>query len=99
MSDDLGRGDVERLARLARLRLTDSEITRFAGQLARILTYADAVRQVDTADIPPTSHPFADAAEHVREDQTAPSLPREEALAAAPDADRVAGLFKVPRVL
>jgi aspartyl-tRNA(Asn)/glutamyl-tRNA(Gln) amidotransferase subunit C len=99
MSEEIGRADVERLARLARLRLSDEELTRFAGQLARILAYANAVREVNTADIPPTSHPFADEAEHVRDDRVAPSLDRDQAVAAAPDADRRAGLFKVPRVL
>ncbi len=99
MPEDLGRTDVERVAQLARLRLTDEEITRFAGQLARILAYADAVRKVDTSGIPPTSHPLADDDDHARDDRVAESLPRDEALATAPDADVRAGFFKVPRVL
>ncbi len=99
MSEELGRQDVERVAQLARLRLSDDEITRFAGQLARILAYANAVRRVDTAGVPPTSHPFADEGDHTREDRALPSLPRDEALAQAPDADRDAGFFKVPRVI
>jgi aspartyl-tRNA(Asn)/glutamyl-tRNA(Gln) amidotransferase subunit C len=98
-TERFARADVERLARLARLRLTDEEMTTFAGQLARILEYATTVRQVDTAEIPPTSHLFADQADHTREDRTCPSLDRDQAIAAAPDADPVAGLFKVPRVL
>jgi aspartyl-tRNA(Asn)/glutamyl-tRNA(Gln) amidotransferase subunit C len=99
MTENLARADVERLARLARLRLTEEETTRFAGQLARILDYADTVRQVDTTEIPPTSHPLDDGAAHVREDRTSPFLPRDEALGAAPETDPVAGLFKVPRVI
>jgi aspartyl-tRNA(Asn)/glutamyl-tRNA(Gln) amidotransferase subunit C len=99
MTETLGRADVERLARLARLRLTDEEMTRFAGQLARILEYADTVRQVDTAHVPPTSHPLADSAEHARDDRASSFPARDEALAAAPEADKGAGLFKVPRVI
>jgi aspartyl-tRNA(Asn)/glutamyl-tRNA(Gln) amidotransferase subunit C len=99
MPEDLGRADVERVARLARLRLSDDEITRFAGQLARILAYADTVRQVDTTGVPPLSHPLADEEDHARDDRAVPSLPREDALAPAPGADRRAGFFKVPRVL
>lgn len=91
--------DVEQLARLARLRLSEAEIARFAEQLTRIIAYADAVQQVNTADIPPTSHPLAEGTEHLREDRAGGSLPRDQALAAAPDADQEAGLFRVPRVL
>lgn len=99
MPEEIGHADVERLARLARLRLSEEELTQFAGQLARILAYANAVREVSTLDVPPTSHPFADAAEHLRDDQVAPSLDRADVLTAAPDADAAAGLFRVPRVL
>jgi aspartyl-tRNA(Asn)/glutamyl-tRNA(Gln) amidotransferase subunit C len=99
MSDAFAREDVERLARLARLRLTPEELDRFAAQLARGLNFAKAVQQVSTTDIPPTSHPLADVAGHAREDTNAASLPRADVLSAAPDADAAAGLFKVPRVL
>lgn len=99
MPEEIGRADVERVARLARLRLSEDEVTRFAGQLARILSYANAVQQVDTAEIPPTSHPLADAADRLRADTVQPCLERDEAMAAAPDADAATGLFRVPRVL
>lgn len=90
--------DVDRIAELARLALTADERTLFTRQLADILAYAEQVQEVDTTAVAPTSHPFA-VAESLRDDQERPGLPREEALAAAPDADRAAGLFKVPRVL
>ena len=99
MSEVFTRADVERLAELARLRLGDDELTRFAGQLARILAYADTVQQVDTSDVPPTSHPLPDVTGRVRDDSPAPSLDRADALAAAPESDPAVGLFKVPRVL
>ena len=90
--------DVERIAELARLSLTDEERSLFARQLADILAYAEQVQEVDTRGIAPTSHAFA-SPESLREDQERPGLNREDALAAAPDADRAAGLFKVPRVI
>lgn len=99
MSERFAREDVERLARLARLRLSEDELTQFAGQLTRILAYADAVREVNTDDVPPTSHPLSETGAPVREDRTSASLATDEALAGAPDADASAGLFKVPRVI
>jgi aspartyl-tRNA(Asn)/glutamyl-tRNA(Gln) amidotransferase subunit C len=92
------REDVERVARLARLALTDDEKALFASQLAGILAYAEQVQRVDTTGIEPTSHALATAAS-LREDEVAPSLDRALALSAAPDASPGAGLFKVPRVL
>jgi aspartyl-tRNA(Asn)/glutamyl-tRNA(Gln) amidotransferase subunit C len=98
MADRLGRADVERVAALAHLALTDEERERFTQQLAQILAYAEQIREVDTSGVPPTSHVLT---RHpaFRADEVRPSLPREEALANAPEADPAAGLFKVPRVL
>jgi aspartyl-tRNA(Asn)/glutamyl-tRNA(Gln) amidotransferase subunit C len=90
--------DVDRIAELARLALSDEERALFAKQLGDILAYAEQIQEVDTAGVEPMAHPFADAAS-LRDDQERPSLPRDEALAAAPDADRQAGLFRVPRVI
>ena len=86
------------MASLARLGLTDEEHQLFARQLAQVLDYARQVQSVDTTDVPPTSHPTG-AVSPMRADEVKPSLPRDVALAQAPDADLVAGLFKVPRVL
>ena len=89
--------DVERVAHLARVELTRDEKDLFARQLADILAYAEQIQRVDTEGVPPTSH--AGDAAMMRDDDVRPSLPREASLAAAPDADVAAGLFKVPRVL
>jgi len=97
MSNTFSRGDVERVARLARLELTAEEKDLFARQLAEILAYAEQIQQVPTEGVEPTSH--AGDAAALRDDRVVPSLPREEVLAAAPDADPSTGLFKVPRVL
>jgi aspartyl-tRNA(Asn)/glutamyl-tRNA(Gln) amidotransferase subunit C len=89
--------DVERVAHLARLELTNDEKDLFARQLADILAYAEQIQRVATEGVAPTSH--AGAAAMMRDDDVQPSLPREASLAAAPDADAAGGLFKVPRVL
>jgi len=90
--------DVDRIAELARLALTEPERALFSRQLAEILAYAEQIQQVDTTGIAPMSHACA-TAESLREDQERPGLLRDDALAGAPAADREAGLFKVPRVL
>lgn len=98
MSVIFSRGDVERVARLARLELNAEEQELFARQLAGILAYAEQIQRVDTSGIEPTSHAPGSGAP-MRADDVRPSLPREASLAAAADADVAAGLFKVPRVL
>ena len=89
--------DVRRLASLARLQLSPEEVISFARQLGEILEFA---RQVQSADAS-----AAEAAEAalppspaMRDDVIEPPLPRDIVLAGAPDADREAGMFKVPRV-
>jgi len=90
--------ETARIARLARLALTEDELQLFARQLAGILTYVEQLNEVDTSGVPPTSHPLQLSAPF-RDDAARPSLPREEALRSAPEADVRAGLFKVPRVI
>ncbi len=87
---------VRYVAALARLKLTDEEVARFAAQLDQILAYVDTLRQLNTKQVPPTSHavPMANV---FRADQVTPSLPVEAALANAPQ--REGPFFKVPRVL
>ena len=98
MSSTLAPDEVERIARLARLALTADERDLFARQLTSILQYAEQLREVNTAGVAPTSHPLA-LTTPLRPDEMRPSLPRADALQAAPESDTGAGLFKVPRVL
>jgi aspartyl-tRNA(Asn)/glutamyl-tRNA(Gln) amidotransferase subunit C len=87
------REEVLHVARLARLELTDDEVTRFQEQLSAILEAVSKVSELDLADVPPTSHPL-DIVNIWDEDESRPSLRRDEALANAPDpAD---GAFRVP---
>jgi len=90
--------DVERIAALAHLDLTDDEKRLFTKQLADILGYADQVQAIDTSGVPATAHVHA-AYGMEREDAPRPSLSVADALANAPDAAPDAGLFRVPRVI
>ena len=94
---DLSIADVERVAALAHIELTESEKQLFTRQLADILHYAEQIQALDTTGVPATAH--VNAAQHEREDERRPSLPVETAVAAAPDAAPDAGLFRVPRVI
>jgi len=87
---------VRHIARLARLRLTAEEERRYAEQLSAILDYAERLKRVDTADIPPTAG-VQDLQAPLRPDTARPSLPRERALANAPAI--VDGMFLVPPIL
>ena len=86
---------VDHDAQLAHLSLTPGERETFARQLDEVLTYAESIQALDTRDVEPMSH--AVTSEVLREDVPAPELPREKALAAAPDA--ADGLFRVPRII
>lgn len=90
--------DVERIATLAHLDLTEAEKRLFTKQLADILGYAEQVQAVDTSGVPATAH--VHTAQRVeREDETRPSLSVADALANAPDRAPDAGVFRVPRVI
>jgi aspartyl-tRNA(Asn)/glutamyl-tRNA(Gln) amidotransferase subunit C len=90
------RKDVEHVARLARLELTEEEKSLFEEQLGRILEHAARVTSLDTEGVPPTSHaiPLANV---LREDELIFGLTQEEALTLAPEAEE--GHFRVPRIL
>lgn len=98
MSSALTKADVEAVAALAHLELTDEEKILFTRQLAGILEHAEQVQEIDTSGVPPTSHVLAGYPVD-RVDEVAPGLPRDAALANAPDTDSDAGLFKVPKVI
>jgi aspartyl-tRNA(Asn)/glutamyl-tRNA(Gln) amidotransferase subunit C len=90
------RADVEHVATLARLALTDDEIEQLTGELGAILEYAADVSALDTADVPPTAHPLP-LVNVLRPDEVRPCLDRDEVLAEAPAAED--GQFRVPRIL
>ncbi len=90
------RDEVERVAALARLSLTDHEAERMADELDRILEYVEALEQIDTEGVEPTSHVMP-LPTPLREDRAAESLDPELALANAPLREGTA--FVVPKVI
>jgi aspartyl-tRNA(Asn)/glutamyl-tRNA(Gln) amidotransferase subunit C len=92
----LSRADVEKVALLARLQLSDAELERITGELAQIVGYVDQLGKVDTEGIEPMAHAI-ELANVFRADKVAPSLPRDDALANAPHHDNRG--YLVPAVL
>ena len=87
---------VDHVARLARLDLDSDEALKMENQLADILGYISLLEELDTSEVPPTSH-VLDLANVMREDEVRPSLPVEDGLANAPEREGTA--FKVPRII
>jgi aspartyl-tRNA(Asn)/glutamyl-tRNA(Gln) amidotransferase subunit C len=92
----ISRDEVERVAALARLSLSEAEATQMAVELEAILAYVETLAEVDTAGIDPTSHPIA-LATPLREDRAEAPLDPELALANAPE--REGSAFVVPKVI
>ena len=88
--------DVARLAGLARIELTEEELTRLAPQLDAVLDAVTSVSKVAGPDIEPTSHalPLTNV---FRPDEVRPSMSPEQVLSGAPAAEQ--GRFRVPRIL
>lgn len=90
------KNDVKYIANLARLKLSEKEIEYFTGQLSSIIGYVDQLKELDTANIEPTTH--AMPMQNVfREDVVKPSLKAEDVLKNAPAKE--GSLFKVPRII
>ncbi len=90
------RAEVEKIALLGRLLLSDEELDRMTSQMSAILGYVDLLSEVDTAQVEPMAH-AVDVANAFREDVVRPSLERESALANAPHRDEEC--YLVPAVL
>jgi aspartyl-tRNA(Asn)/glutamyl-tRNA(Gln) amidotransferase subunit C len=92
----ISRQDIEKVALLARLQLTDAELATMTGQLAQIVGYVDQLAEVDTEGVEPMAHAI-EVNNVFRTDQVVESLPREAALANAPHHDERG--YLVPAVL
>ena len=94
------RADVARIATLARLALSETELDLYARQLGGILEYAERIQEVDTEGVPPYATTIAGpAGDALREDVPAASLSNDDALRNAPQGDRASGTFVVPKVI
>ncbi|MBI3913447.1 MAG: Asp-tRNA(Asn)/Glu-tRNA(Gln) amidotransferase subunit GatC [Chloroflexi bacterium] len=94
----LTREQVQHIAELAKLKLTDAEIEKMTAQLSAILDHAARLNELDTDMIPPTASvvPLQNV---MRADEVAPSMPRADVLANAPDKDSQGEFFKVNAIL
>ncbi len=89
----ISRDEVLHVARLARLELTEDEVSKFQEQLSAIIDAISKVSELDLSDVPPTAHPL-EIANTWAEDEPRPSLSLDEVFANAPD--REDDYFKVP---
>jgi len=88
--------EVRHIARLARVGLSQDDVTRFQDQLSQILDYFQRLQEVDTENVPPTAHTLA-MHNVMRDDEPHPSFDREDILANAPK--REEDFFRVSAVL
>lgn len=91
----INRAQVEHVAKLARLTLSEEEKVQFTSQLNDILQFAEKLNELDTDQVEPTSHVYP-IVNVMREDEARPSIAREKSLVNAPDQKN--GLFRVPAV-
>lgn len=97
MPPRITRDDAARIAALAKLQMSGDELDRAARELASMLDHFDVLAAVDTSGAGAAGP--AGGSPRLREDAPLPSLAPADTFANAPDADREAGLFRVPRVL
>ena len=92
----LSREDVEKVASLARLEVTEDELDRYAEQLGKIVTFVEQLNDVATDGVEPMAHPL-DVHSVLRPDSPSQGITREAALANAPSTD--GEFFLVPPVM
>jgi len=92
----ISRKEIEHIANLARLSLSEEEKDLFGSQLSSILDYMEKLNELDTRDVEPTSHVLS-LINVMRDDVPGRSIPRKDALMNAPD--RTDRFFRVPRII
>jgi len=92
----INRADVQRVASLARLSLSDEEADQLAREFDSFLGYIDTLQEIDTAGVVPTAHPIS-LPTPMRPDRPAAPMDAERAVANAPEA--TASAFLVPKVI
>jgi len=96
MAERISKEEVRKVAKLARLQLSEAQVDEFTGQLGAILEYVEKMNQLDTENIEPLAHclPVSNV---FRDDEVKESLGTEKTLANAPQRD--GEFFKVPKIL
>ncbi|WP_303902140.1 Asp-tRNA(Asn)/Glu-tRNA(Gln) amidotransferase subunit GatC [Thiohalomonas denitrificans] len=92
----LDRDDVENIAHLARLAISDEDIPEYATNLSRIMELVEQMNAVDTADVVPMAHPL-EMSQRLRDDEVTETDQRSEFQKNAPATE--AGLYLVPKVI
>jgi aspartyl-tRNA(Asn)/glutamyl-tRNA(Gln) amidotransferase subunit C len=92
----IDRAEVRKVAKLARLNITDAEEEAFTTQLNSILEYFDQLSELDTTDVPPTTRAI-ETSNITRTDQVIPFPHKEELLQAAPE--QQGDFFRVPKII
>ena len=92
----VSKEDVEKIAKLAKLKFSDEELENFTPQMNEILNYMDKLNELDTENVEPLSHPV-EQINVFREDKLKQSIFTEDALKNAPSKDEQ--FFKVPKVI
>lgn len=92
----ISKQEVEYVAQLARLSLSEKELDMMTGQLDNILAYVDKLAELDTTDVEPTSHVLS-ITNALREDVAQPSLAREQAVQNGPNNN--GEFFQVPKIM
>ena len=92
----VSKKDVEHVAKLARLGLSEQEKELFTKQLSQILDFADSLKKINTKDVAPTSHaiPMKNV---LREDKVIPCENTDDILANGPDIEE--HMFRVPKIM
>jgi aspartyl-tRNA(Asn)/glutamyl-tRNA(Gln) amidotransferase subunit C len=93
----LTRRDVENIALLARLRITEAELPVYVGSLSRILEFVEQLGSAETGEVEPMAHPLEDQVQRLRQDEPTETDHRERYQQNAPAVE--AGLYLVPRVI
>ncbi len=93
----LDRRDIENIARLARLRLTETEIPAYTASLSRIIDLVGELDRADTAQVEPMAHPLPGQRQRLRPDVVTETDQHELFQRNAPQVE--AGLYLVPRVI
>ena len=93
----LTRAQVEGIAHLARLEITEEELPVYVDRLSRIIDFVEQLSAADTGDVEPMAHPLADQVQRLRADQVNESDEHEKYQRNAPSV--AAGLYLVPKVI
>lgn len=93
---NITRKDVEKLAHLGRLELTEQELTQMEGDMNKMLHFVEKINELDLEGVEPLAY-MSDEVNILREDEIIQAISHEEALKNAPDKDT--DYFRVPKVI